>query len=233
MYSINPEKPRTSQIRNWCSTILLLTSVLLRPQQGFPAGITAQVSDSAGQPLEDAVISLTPGNSASPPLANTAPVAVMDQWNKEFTPFVLPVQVGTLVKFPNRDNIKHHVYSFSPTKRFELKLYSAGAAPPMQLDKPGIVTLGCNIHDWMLGYIDVLETPYFAKTNEHGVVVIAGIPDGRYQVEVWHPRISGNVKDFTQKVSLSGTQPIAVHFSLPLKRDPRRSPPRYFEGEGY
>lgn len=223
------KRPRTARRGIlWPLVFTMLCSARL-----LAAGVTAQVIDSAGQPVEDAVVSLTPRAGVVPAVAAAAPVAVMDQWQKQFTPFVLPVRVGTRVSFPNRDNIKHHVYSFSPAKRFELKLYSSGTAQPVLFDKAGIVALGCNIHDWMLGYIDVLETPYFAKTDAHGRVGIDAVPDGAYRVEVWHPRLRGAAADFAQDVTLNGKTPVALQFTLPLKRDQRRAPPRYYEGGDY
>ena len=99
-----------------------------------------------GAPLPDAVVWITPGDLSQPPHP-----AVMDQINKTFVPYILPVQRGTTVRFPNSDPINHHVYSFSPSKRFELRLHHQGdAAQEVLFDKPGLVTLGCNIHDWML-----------------------------------------------------------------------------------
>ena len=87
---------------------------------------------------------------------------IVDQINLEFVPHVKPVVVGSPVYFPNKDDVRHHVYSFSPAKRFELPLYSGTPAAPVVFDRPGIVAIGCNIHDWMLGYIYVAETPYLA-----------------------------------------------------------------------
>ena len=84
---------------------------------------------------------------------------IVDQINLEFVPHVKPVVVGSPVYFPNKDDVRHHVYSFSPAKRFELPLYSGTPAAPVVFDRPGIVAIGCNIHDWMLGYIYVAETP--------------------------------------------------------------------------
>jgi len=212
---------------------LMLVLVVLCSARLPAAGLASLVLDSAGQPLENAVVSLTPRDGVLPPFAATPPSAVMDQWGKQFTPYVLPVRVGTRVRFPNRDNIKHHVYSFSPAKRFELKLYSSATAQPVLFDKPGIVALGCNIHDWMLAYVYVLETPYFAKTDAHGRVTIESLPEGTYHVEVWHPRLRGNALDFAKEVTLSGARPMALQFALPLKREQRRAPPRYFEGGEY
>jgi hypothetical protein len=112
----------------------------------------------------------------------------MDQQDQQFVPHVLVVRTGTQVTFPNSDSVSHHVYSFSPAKPFELGLYKGNVYPPFTFDKPGIVVVGCNIHDGMLGYIRVVDTPHFAVTNERGVAVIDGVPNGDYSVEVWSPR---------------------------------------------
>ena len=99
--------------------------------------------DNQGKALSDAVFWIEPG-----PTQNQPATALMDQQKRKFTPYILPVQVGTTVSFPNSDPINHHVYSFSPAKRFELRLHQQKAAPQeMRFDQPGLVTLGCNIHD--------------------------------------------------------------------------------------
>ena len=113
-------------------------------------------------------------------------MAIIDQVNKQFTPLVSVIQVGTPVSFPNKDNIRHQVYSFSPAKTFELKLYSGVPSQPVVFDKPGLVVMGCNIHDRMLAYVQVVDTPWFAKTGADGAARIEGLPAGDYQVHVWH-----------------------------------------------
>ena len=90
----------------------------------------------------------------------------MAQQGKQFLPDVLVVPVGTSVHFPNRDSVRHHVYSFSPAKKFELKLYTGTPANPVVFDRAGVVTLGCNIHDRMVGWIVVVDTPYYAQAAE-------------------------------------------------------------------
>lgn len=111
----------------------------------------------------------------------------IDQIDKAFVPQIVVVQTGAPVSFPNKDNIRHHVYSFSPPKPFELKLYSGVPSKPVVFDKAGPVTLGCNIHDNMLGFIYVVDTPWFGKTDATGIVALDGLPAGRYQVHTWHP----------------------------------------------
>lgn len=148
------------------------------------ATLTARVVDQQGNPLPNAVLTLQgpPGKSPVPLKAD------MDQHDQEFVPRVLAVHSNTLVKFPNSDNIRHQVYSFSPAKRFELRLYSGTPSDPLLFDKPGVVVLGCNIHDWMLGYIYVTDEPWFAVSDANGVVKFDEMPAGRYSATVWHPK---------------------------------------------
>ncbi|NIK34495.1 hypothetical protein A7D01_17155 [Xanthomonas arboricola] len=149
--------------------------------------LSVTVVDANGM-LVDAVVSLEP---ARPVAAGGAPRTVeMDQVNSQFVPAVLAVRTGTLVRFPNNDQIRHQVYSFSAAKRFELPLFQGSTAAPVRFDQAGLVTVGCNIHDWMLGYIVVLDTPYFGKTGSDGRVQLDA-PAGNYTLRVWHPRIKG------------------------------------------
>ncbi len=159
--------------------------------------VTVLVSDAAG-PLADAVVSLQPATAVSARPAAVA--ATMDQIDSQFVPTVLAVQAGTLVRFPNKDQIRHQVYSFSPAKRFELPLYQGSTAKPVRFEQPGLVTLGCNIHDWMLGYIVVLDTPYFAVTGADAQVRL-DVPDGAYELRVWHPRLVG--ADYAQALTVA------------------------------
>jgi plastocyanin len=151
------------------------------------ASLVVEVHDPQGAALADAVIYCSPEGKA---VATTPATAIMDQKNKTFVPHVLPVQVGTAVKFPNSDDIQHHVYSFSPAKRFELPLYKGTPANPVIFDTPGVVTLGCNIHDKMNAYIVVLDTPYFEKTEASGRVEFKNLPPGKYTVHAWQPDMS-------------------------------------------
>jgi len=82
------------------------------------------------------------------------------------------------------------VYSFSPAKTFELKLYSGVPAIPVVFDKPGVVILGCHIHDNMVAYVLVVDTPYFAKSDATGQARLDGLPSGNYEVTIWHARIA-------------------------------------------
>ncbi|MCF5706320.1 methylamine utilization protein [Pseudomonas syringae] len=148
------------------------------------ATFTAQMLDKQGRPLADAVVTLK-----GPPNATPALKAAMDQRDQEFAPHVLAVHTNTQVKFPNSDNIRHQVYSFSPAKRFELRLYEGTPSEPLLFDKPGVVVLGCNIHDWMVGYIYVTDEPWFGVTDSNGQLKLDQMPAGHYQATLWHPQI--------------------------------------------
>jgi plastocyanin len=148
------------------------------------ATIVVDVRDPKAAPLSDAVVFATPEGREMRAASRTA---VMDQKNKTFVPRVLPVQVGTAVKFPNSDDIQHQVYSFSPAKTFNLPLYKGTPANPIVFSAPGVVTLGCNIHDTMNAYIVVVDTPYFEKSESSGRTELRNLPAGKYVVRVWHP----------------------------------------------
>jgi plastocyanin len=206
--------------------ILALLVPCFTPAVTGAGSLEATVKDDRGKPVADAVVSLTP--SAALPVR--AGIAFMDQQNKEFVPFVLPVVVGTAVTFPNRDNIRHHVYSFSPAKRFELPLYSGTPALPVVFDKPGVVVLGCNIHDWMVGYIYVLTTPYFAKTADDGKGRIADVPAGAYEARVWHPRLRAEPEKTATPVTIAASETGQVAFVVALKPDRRPTRRPGYEG---
>lgn len=135
----------------------------------------------------------------------------MDQRQKMFVPGVLAIRVNTLVRFPNSDDIRHHVYSFSPAKKFELRLYHGMTAEPVLFDKPGTVVLGCNIHDSMVAYIYVVETEYFAVADEQGKIRI-NAPDGNYQLQVYHPRMNGIYPE--ESLVLVAAQPTSKKITL-------------------
>jgi plastocyanin len=150
------------------------------------ATLEAELRDAKGQPVANAVVYLSPETVVPAPPAR-APRAVIDQIDKEFVPRVVPVSTGSRVDFPNHDDIRHHVYSFSQAKQFELPLYQGTPAQPVSFDKAGVVKLGCNIHDWMRGYILVLDTPWFAASDARGVARVDDLPAGTFRVTAWHP----------------------------------------------
>lgn len=196
-------------LNRWQSYVLGLACALLCSSPVWAASLQVQLQDSHGQPLANAVVSLN-----GPQGAPVGPIpAIMDQVQKQFLPAVLAVRSGTRVSFPNRDDIRHQVYSFSPAKRFELRLYKDTPSEPVLFDKPGLVVLGCNIHDWMVGYIYVTDDPWFAVSDEAGKLHIDDLPVGRYHVTLWHPQIT----DLSPQTSADIEVPAAgLQLSLPI-----------------
>jgi len=146
------------------------------------ASLHVQVHDPAGQPMADAVVYAVPER----PLAHEAvSKAIIDQIDRHFVPRISVVQAGTAVLFPNSDNIRHSVYSFSSPKVFTLKIYSGVPANPIVFDKPGVVVLGCNIHDSMVAWILIVDTPYFARTDSAGMATLPNLPPGNYSLHGW------------------------------------------------
>lgn len=167
------------------------------------SSVQVDVRDSADKPLTDAVVFLDSAEAKR----QVKPAAVMDmgQAQKQFAPRVLAIPVGTEVRFPNRDTVRHHVYSFSPAKKFELKLYIGTPATPVLFDKPGIVVLGCNIHDDMSGWIVVTETPHVGQTTASGVTRIENVPPGVYTLRSWHANLPTGAPALAQTITVPAT----------------------------
>ncbi|HEY4030852.1 MAG TPA: methylamine utilization protein [Caulobacteraceae bacterium] len=163
------------------------------------------VVDAKHKPVGDAVVTAYAAGVKADQIHFPWPQA-MDQHNLQFDPFVLIVPVGANVSFPNRDPVRHHVYSFSPAKVFELKLYGKDETRSVRFDHAGVVALGCNIHDGMVAFIKVVDTPFAAKTDDKGQAVLKGVPAGQVQVHIWHPymKSAGNEIVRTVAVSASG-----------------------------
>jgi plastocyanin len=151
------------------------------------ADLSVTVRTSAGKPVPDAVVMIRTSAIAAGAADRPDGPFRMAQQHMQFDPFVMVVPVGAEVSFPNLDPVRHHVYSFSPAKTFELKLYAKGETPSVKMDKPGVVALGCNIHDTMIAFIRVVDTPFAGKTDANGVLVLHGLPAGAATLTVWHP----------------------------------------------
>lgn len=169
----------------WMGSIVALSLAAAGADAGVP--VTLAVRDAAGAPVPEAVVYLDGGVHG--PVAQPRKV-VIDQRDKVFVPRVTVIQVGTDISFPNSDSVSHHVYSFARPNAFELPLYKGGARPIIRFDHAGVVTLGCNIHDSMLGYVIVVDTPHFATADEAGNAAFPDVPPGTYQVQVWSERIN-------------------------------------------
>jgi plastocyanin len=191
--------------------LALLASLVLAHSGALAASVSVQVSDSAGKPLADVVVVADAEAGVAVPRVMTS--GEVAQRGLKFMPLVSVIQTGSRVAFPNYDKVKHHIYSFSPAKKFDQKLYSGATAATQVFDKAGVVVLGCNIHDRMVSYIKVVDSPYFAKTGADGVARIALPAGGKYTVSAWHYRMAGAAAE--QAVTL--TDDAALEFKLALK----------------
>jgi plastocyanin len=179
------------------------------------SGIAVQVQDAAGKVLPDTVIYVELEGGGAP--AGKAPAtAEIEQKGLKFVPLVSVVQTGSKVFFPNNDKVRHHIYSFSPAHKFDQKLYSGQSAAPQVFDKAGTVVLGCNIHDKMLAYVKVVDTPYFARTDGAGAARIE-LPAGKYVVKAWHYNTVGGATPEQQLTVKAGDSLATAVFKLPMK----------------
>lgn len=199
-----------------------LLALLLAPlAPAAEPGLLLTVQDAKGAPVADAVVSLHSLEQSAPALPPSDASVEIVQRDQEYIPYVTVVRVGTRVDFPNQDDIQHHIYSVSKAKRFEKPLYAPGARESVLFDQPGVVTIGCNIHDWMVAYLVVLPTPHFAQTDAAGTATLRA-PAGRYRLELWHPRLA---KPLQEELALSGgDEPRRYTLALKPDRRIRRAP---------
>ena len=198
------------------SRLLLAWLTLATAGCAGAAGLTVIAKDAKGLPVADVVVTLVPLDAPVPPPA-TATHTEIAQENQEYSTYVTVVQAGSRVYFPNKDTVQHHVYSLSKAKKFELPLYNPGQAESFVFDVSGVVTLGCNIHDWMIAYLIVVPTPYFAKSDGLGTASVTA-PPGRYRLELWHPRLAAPINE---EITLAEGPALPRAYSLALKPDRR------------
>lgn len=178
-------------MRALLASLATLALALGLAAQARAADLKVTVLGAQARPVADAVVMVHPQGAGSPgPIRFPWPM-VVEQKDMQFRPFVLIVPVGADVAFPNHDPFQHHVYSFSPAKTFELKLYGHDEARRVRFERPGVISLGCNIHDDMSGFIRVVDTPYAAKTDARGEAVLHNLPAGAAQLVLWHPYLRG------------------------------------------
>jgi plastocyanin len=202
---------------------LLCALLYATPASAASLAISVQLAD--GKPLADAVVTVQPVGRKLP--APTPISAAMDQMNRMFVPEVLVVPVGSAVSFPNSDSVSHQIYSFSPARRFQLPLYRGKPYPPVVFDHTGIIILGCNIHDWMIAYIDVTDAPFYGTTDAQGAWS-AQLPAGHYRITVWHPRMREQTSTLVRELAIgSGDRAtLTLQLTKPLRPAP-------MEGESY
>lgn len=201
---------------------LLAATALVCATIGHAAELTVRVDDGHGHAVADAVVTVLPRDVQSAPSRRAPALRTIDQKDLAFVPYVAIFRPGDEVVFHNSDRTRHHVYSFSPTKAFEFVLAPGEASVPQQLDKAGVVAVGCNIHDQMIAYLYVSNAPWIALTDASGRVDLHGLPAGAYDVRVWQPRLRPGRPDLAKSgVSLTASESKTIGFALPLLPDPR------------
>lgn len=199
---------------------LFLVAFATAPDAALAGTLDVTVRDAAGKPVRDAVVTVAAAGKPAGRARFPWPARVTQQ-DIQFDPYVLIVPVGAAVAFPNKDKVRHHVYSFSKSKKFDLKLYGREESRTVTFDKAGPVALGCNIHDGMTAFIKVVDTPWAAKTDAAGRASIGDLPAGAAKVVVWHPyaRVKGN--EVAMAVSLPTGGKTARSVTLALAPGPR------------
>jgi plastocyanin len=196
--------------------LVLFACLVLGQSFALSAAVEVKVTDQQGQPLEDAVVELlNPAN-----LQFSQKKAEVKQQDLTFIPFVSAYQTGTAVDFPNMDKTRHHVYSFSPAKVFELKLYANKPEAPVVFDQAGIVALGCNIHDYMQAYIYVGDSQFLQVTDGKGQVTFTDLPAGTYQLKLWHPW--QNADWVTQQIQIKDGQTLSYQLAITAQEKPKK-----------
>jgi plastocyanin len=196
--------------------LVLFACLALGQSFALSAAVEVKVTDQQGQPLEDAVVELlNPAN-----LQFSQKKAEVKQQDLTFIPFVSAYQTGTAVDFPNMDKTRHHVYSFSPAKVFELKLYANKPEAPVVFDQAGIVALGCNIHDYMQAYIYVGDSQFLQVTDGKGQVTFTDLPAGTYQLKLWHPW--QNADWVTQQIQIKDGQTHNYQLAITAQEKPKK-----------
>lgn len=183
--------------------LFVLLAVLAFCSPAMAGDLTVSVRDAAGRPVQDAVVTVHPAAGVPRGPIRFAWPLRMAQQDIQFQPYVLVVPVGGTVSFPNLDRVRHQVYSFSRGNRFELQLYGRDESRTHTFAAAGVAALGCNIHDQMLAYIKVVDTPWAAKTPANGDVTLRAIPAGAATLRVWHPRLAGRGNEISRPLTIA------------------------------
>jgi plastocyanin len=204
----------------WLAAGCLAAWMLLYCAPLAAAELNVSVADPAGHGVAGVVLVAEPQFDLATRKSAHAAAAIMDQRQMQFVPDILVIQTGTGVEFPNSDQIEHQVYSFSPVKAFKLSLYAGRKYPPVIFDRAGLVVVGCNIHDHMIGYIYVTDSPYFGRSDAAGQWSLHDLPAGNYRLTAWHPRMQepGGVPLQMPLSVADGAPAVATfHLSQPMR----------------
>lgn len=215
-----------------CSMLRWIVLAGLALNTATAAELDVRVLDRHGQPVANAVISVTGQSAVADDARAPAQTKIIDQRSEQFDPYLEIFRPGDSVIFRNSDSTRHHVYSFSPTKTFEFVLGSGEQSSPIVLDKSGVVATGCNIHDSMITYLVVSDARWLGRSGKDGGVKIQNLPAGSYQLSVWHPLLRPGSEPEPQTLTIDPVvTAVSASFALTLLPDPRASNDR--ERTGY
>lgn len=223
--------PRTSKSHSahWAAALCLFGVV--HCASGFAAGasLAIHIETRDGKPLAGAVVTLDSETSRLPAPAPQS--VVVDQIDLSFVPDIVVIPVGSNISFPNTDAVSHQVYSFSSAHRFQLPLYRGKPYPPVTFDQPGLVTLGCNIHDNMLAYVVVTAAPFFGRTDKKGEMLVPTLPAGTYRLRLWHPLLNESAASLERVVQIAGADrtDVSVKLARALRPAPITSRPHSWD----
>jgi plastocyanin len=221
--------PRTTSIHafRWVASRCVPAMLLCATTIAGAAPLAIRIEKRDGKPLAGAVLTLEPEAQRLPAVA---PVhSTVDQVDLTFVPDVVVIPVGSTVSFPNSDAVSHQVYSFSSTRRFQLPLYRGKPYPPVSFDQPGIVTLGCNIHDNMLAYVVVTNAPFFGRSDARGQWALPDVPNGKYKLRLWHPLLNEPAVEREIEVGSAAPADALVKLTHALRRAPISSRPHSWD----
>ena len=197
--------------RNEFAGLLIAMLLCISPLQA--GSLQLEVTGADGEPLAHAVAYVKAPGLSDRDNDNARPDGEVDQRNQQFLPHSQAIQRGTSVRFPNSDQVRHHVFSFSEAKTFELPLYAGEPPEPVHFDTAGVVVLGCNIHDHMIGYLLIVDTPVFGSADGDGVIRLSGVPDhAEASLRVWHPELGED--DMGMRVDMDGTGALQVNMDV-------------------
>ncbi|MCJ8313526.1 MAG: methylamine utilization protein [Saccharospirillaceae bacterium] len=194
-----------------------------------------QVLDKQQKPIQSAVLYIKHSSLDKP--KQITDTKIVNQLDKEFIPYVTAIQKGDAIHFPNADNIRHQVYSFSQAKQFEIPLYKANTnnlSSTITFDQTGVVAAACNIHDWMITYIYVVATDKYSVSDQQGKAIISNLIPGQYEILIWHPKLNGSPESYQQSISIVDNVPATLTFEIDQKtvlqawRAPRNSGSRNY-----
>ncbi len=211
--------------RQWRWVVIFpLAAMLACASTVSAAELKVQVNDDKGHPVGDAVVTVLPQSATQkvPDRRGPAVTKTIDQKQETFIPYIEIFRPGDKVLFRSNDQMRHHVYTFSPLKPFEFVLVPGESSKLIALDQAGVIAVGCNIHDMMITYLYVSDAPWIARTGADGRAVFADVPAGPWVVRVWHPRLRPGKPDLAQSATLvTADESKVVTFALSLLPDAR------------